>query len=147
MGDRTEDRCTQASSNNRGQSVGKESSQRCLISSKQTGLMRNWCLFCCVIANSGYPYRSTAVFSVTVFMVLHLKSDCGVRFQMWFISLVVWMVGTVHFFLSCRHQEYKKIGCQVPFVVPSDTYTSVPWQSKDALGWSLACFMGLPLHL
>lgn len=48
-------------------------------SSKEIGLMRK---ICGVIANNGYPCGSIAVFPVTAFMVLHLKSDSGVSFQM-----------------------------------------------------------------
>lgn len=62
-------------------------------SSKQIGLMRK---ICGVIANNGYPWGSIAVFPATAFMMLHLKSNSGVRFQMWFILLVVRMVETVH---------------------------------------------------
>lgn len=40
------------------------------------------CLFCCIIANNGYPCGSNAVFPATAFMALHLKSDSGVKFQM-----------------------------------------------------------------
>lgn len=55
------------------------------------------CLFCFIIANNGYPCGSNAVFPVTAFMAFHLKSDSGVKFQMWFILLVVWMVEAAHF--------------------------------------------------